>query len=374
MTVLLTLLAALGARNRLANLFAAESAVGEPTGGPASGGVKGHESRRTDVPASDKTKPTSLPVSGVVVEREPFVLSVQGTGRTQSLRRAQLSLRVAERVATVHVRAGDFVRTGQPLVELDRRPFEIALEEALARVANAEIDFEMQLFGDEDVPEEKRAKVAHRSGLTEARQQLERAQLDLDGTILRAPFDGAVAEVLVTPGERLQSNQSLVTVVDLDRLRLPVEVLENDFGRLEPGASASIRLPALPDLDVRGEIVSLAPELDTERGTGIAYIEIDNPDGRIKPGMYAEVRIDAEVLDDRIAVPREAVLERDRRLLVFRAHDGRAEWTYVETGVETDEGIEIRSGLAPGDTVLVDGHLTLAHGAPLKVRLQRSGL
>ena len=70
-----------------------------------------------------------------------------------------------------------------------------------------------------------------------------------------------------------------------------------------------------------------------------------------------------------MAVPRPAVLERSRRLLVFVARGGRAEWSYVETGLESDGEIEITSGVAPGDTILVDGHLTLAHGAPVRVTL-----
>jgi multidrug efflux pump subunit AcrA (membrane-fusion protein) len=85
--------------------------------------------------------------------------------------------------------------------------------------------------------------------------------------------------------------------------------------------------------------------------------------------MYADVAIEGAQIADRLVVPRRAVLERDRKLLVFRASKGRAEWQYVTTGLESDEAIEITSGLSPGDTVLVGGHLTLAHGAPVTVTI-----
>ena len=71
----------------------------------------------------------------------------------------------------------------------------------------------------------------------------------------------------------------------------------------------------------------------------------------------------------RLAVPRSALLERDRRLLVFLARGGHARWSYVQTGMESEKLIEITAGIAPGDTVLVGGHLTLAHGAPVRLRL-----
>jgi multidrug efflux pump subunit AcrA (membrane-fusion protein) len=86
--------------------------------------------------------------------------------------------------------------------------------------------------------------------------------------------------------------------------------------------------------------------------------------------MYAELEIAGDVHGDRIGVPRSAVLERDQRLLVFRAAGGRAEWQYVETGLESRDLVEITSGVAEGDTVLTGGHLTMAHGAPVQVRVR----
>ena len=73
--------------------------------------------------------------------------------------------------------------------------------------------------------------------------------------------------------------------------------------------------------------------------------------------------------DGRVVVPRRAVLERDRKLLVFRSRGGRAEWQYVDIGEGTDRLVEITRGVSPGDTVLVDGHFTIAHGAPVRVSL-----
>ena len=99
-------------------------------------------------------------------------------------------------------------------------------------------------------------------------------------------------------------------------------------------------------------------------------VELPNEDGALRPGMYAELEIDGISHADRLAVPRASVIERDRKTLVFRASDGRAEWQYVDLGLESRDFVEITKGLSPADTVLVDGHLTLAHGAPVKVKVQ----
>jgi RND family efflux transporter MFP subunit len=204
-----------------------------------------------------------------------------------------------------------------------------------------------------------------------ARQQLARAEHDLSETRLLAPFAGEVAAVQARVGQRTQANAPLVSLVALEVIRVPAEVLESDFGRLRTGAQARLRFPALPGETFEGKIAALSPRLDPQRGTGIAWVQLPNPQGRIRPGMYADVEIDADVFQGRLSVPRDAVLERDRRLLVFRTKGERAEWQYVQTGLENDARIEITSGLAEGDTVLVEGHLTLAHGARVDVSLRR---
>ncbi len=317
----------------------------------------------------DAPRAASLAVAGVVVQSEPFVLTARATGRAEALQRAQLACRVGECVTAVHVHEGQRVRRGELLVELDPRSFEMALREAEARLASARIDFSALAFNDSVASLEKRDRMAARTGVTEAEQRVARAQMDLDATRITAPFDGEIVSRAVNVGERAQPERPLVTLVDRSRIRVPAEVLEASFAHLSPGAKASVRFPALGGTRFEGRITALAPELDTARGTGIAYVEIANNEGRIKPGMYCEVEIEAARFDSRLAVPRAAVLERSRRLLVFVARHGRAEWAYVDTGLETDDRIEITSGIAPGDTVLVDGHLTLAHGAPVSVSL-----
>ncbi len=345
------------------------NAGAEPAGGSDSPDRATDGSRET---SSGRSRP--LPVAGFEVSLGPFVLSVRASGRAEAPRRVELSARVGERVASVSVTEGDRVRRGDELLALDARPYELAQREAAARKANAEVDYQMRVLGDTAAVDSEGAltranAAANRAGLTEAQLQLERAELDLASTRLRAPFDGVVASVDAVVGQNVSPNEPVVTIVDLATIRIPAEVLESDFGHLVPGAPARVRFAAFPDDTFTATVTALSPECDPESGTGVAYIELPNVDGRIRPGMYAEVEIEAARHEDRLAVPRRAILERDRKLLVFRASKGRAEWQYVSTGLENEHEVEVTEGLAPGDTVLVDGHFTIAHGAPVKVTL-----
>ncbi|MCA9751436.1 MAG: efflux RND transporter periplasmic adaptor subunit [Gemmatimonadetes bacterium] len=311
-----------------------------------------------------------LPVEGYVVERGDFVEDVRATGRAEADRRAELSCAVGGVVTGVDVAEGDRVRRGQALLTLDPRTFEIARDQARARLARALSDFDLLGLADSTLSAERRRLIEDRNGITEARAALARAEYDLAQCTLRAPFDGEIGDVRVVVGEWADAARPALTLVASRPARLRVEVLEADFGRLHAGAPAVARFPAYPGETFAGTIDALEPELDPERGTGFARVVLPNGDGRVRPGMYADVEIAAVSHADRLAVPREALLERDRRLLVFRATDGRAEWQYVETGLESRTLVEITSGLSPGDTVLVDGHQTLAHAAPVKVRLR----
>jgi len=342
-----------------------ESADAAGGGDPA--GVTGDQP-----PAEEaaKSRLAPLPVEGVVVRSGPFVELVRATGRAEADRRAELALAVSGTVLEVFVREGDRVRAGDPLIRLDPRPFGIARDEARARLAKAESDFGLIGLTDSTLTAERLRLIEDRTGVTEARAGLARAELDLEQATLLAPFAGEIASVEAEIGERAPAERALVTLVASRPVRVRAEVLESDFGRLARGAQVTLRFPAFPGEAFTGTVDALDPDIDPDRGTGIAFVELPNEDGRIRPGMYADLTIAGSLHADRLQVPREAVLERDRRLLVFRATDGRAEWQYVETGLETRELVEITSGLAPGDTVLVDGHLTLAHAAPVRVKLR----
>lgn len=200
---------------------------------------------------------TRLQVRGEVVERGDFVVTVQGTGRIEAIQRAELSSRVGERVMQVLVREGDVVKRGQPLIELDPAPFDLSWREAQARQQAAKLDFDAALFADTNPSEERRARIAHRTRLTVAEQQLARAQLDRDAATLRAPFDGEVVSVTAAVGERIPAERPLVTLVDRHRVLLAAEVLETDFASLRKGAVATVTLPAFPSAKFEGRVSAL---------------------------------------------------------------------------------------------------------------------
>ncbi|MGH7584529.1 MAG: efflux RND transporter periplasmic adaptor subunit, partial [Gemmatimonadales bacterium] len=210
-----------------------------------------------------------------------------------------------------------------------------------------------------------------------AQVQLDKARLALDHAVITAPFDGMIESLSVAPGDQVSSG-AVVQIVDMKNLRVEAEVLEHDIPLLRIGGEAIVTVAAFPDKPVHGTIAAILPLVDSATRAGRAIIRIPG-NGELRPGMYADVQLEAARLPNRIIVPARAVIERDNRPLVFVARNGIAEWVYVNTGRTNGRETEIlpdsASGvipLKPGDMVITDGQITLTHQAPIKLTPKRS--
>jgi RND family efflux transporter MFP subunit len=327
-------------------------------------------------PATAFATDVAIAVEGAEVVRGDLVLSVTAAGQAEAWRRTRLTAEVSGRVARVPVREADRVARGAVVLAIDPVDYALALEEAEARRARAEADYrERTLFDqglDADVRAERERAARIRSGLDEVELAVRKARLDLERTRVRTPFAGRIASLNVVAGQLVRGGDELMTLVDLDPLRVQARVLEGELAHLAPGARARVRFSAFPDLDFAGVIETINPLVEEQTRTARVTVLVPNPDGRILPGMYARVELEARRIPDRVLVPRAAILERDRRAMLFVHEDGRAKWRYVTTGLENEHVVEIREHpdtdmVRPGEVVLTAGHFTLTHDAAVRV-------
>ncbi|HEX2869068.1 MAG TPA: efflux RND transporter periplasmic adaptor subunit [Ignavibacteriales bacterium] len=214
---------------------------------------------------------------------------------------------------------------------------------------------------------EKEKLIENKSGLTTARNSFEHAQLSLNYTRIVAPFCGAIADFNLTRGQRINAGDKLFKLLDVSRIKIDVGVLENDIPFVKLSEKAEVKFPSLPEEAFYGKVIYINPSINAETKTCRVTIEIGNNTGSVKPGMYASVKLNSHILKDRTIIPREALLVRDRKELVFIKEGEFAQWRYVETGQQNDKFVEIIKGIDPGDKVIVDGHYNLAHGSKIKV-------
>ncbi len=315
---------------------------------------------------------TAQRVRGAVVVRDTLWIKVTGEGRASAFRQARLSAMVEGQLTELPVRENEAVRGGALLAGVDTTEYALEALAAAAALSKARVDYEARILagaGVQDEGDRARREALARDvvGLPQAEVEHQRALLRLEKTRVAAPFEGRVADLKVVAGQYVRPGDELLTLVDIDPIKVEVEVLGTEAVHLEEGRRTEVRFNAFPDTVFRGLVRTINPVVDPERRTVRVTIHLDNPSGRIKPGMFAEAVIEARQLPDRILVPVAALLERPNGEIIFVLEDGRSKWRYVTRGQENDDFVELLEGedawAAPGEIVLIDGHHYLPHDA-----------
>ena len=200
------------------------------------------------------------------------------------------------------VRPGDRVKKGQALIQVDPRPLDLAVQDAEARLAQAQL----QLL-DNTVPDsivsgkaitgERLRNAEIRSGLEVERVDLEQRKYDRERATIAAPFDGVMDDVNVAAGDRISAGEEVAKIVDLEHLRIEASVLEHDLPLIRVGGEALITVAAMPDQSGHGRIAAILPLVDSVTRAGRAVIRAGG-DGMLRPGMYADVRLEATRLPE----------------------------------------------------------------------------
>jgi len=222
------------------------------------------------------------------------------------------------------------------------------------------------------------ARAAHQAAVASARNllaevtareaTLNRATRDLQDAVIRAPFDGVVAERLVSPGQFVRVQTPVMRLVRLDPLRLTAEVPERFAPAIRVGHTLSLRVDAFPDRAVEGRVTRISPDVNLKSRAFAIEGEVPNPDGALKPGTFARVRIVTDRVDRILALPVTAVQTRYGRSVIFTVKDRKAKETEVKLGDRIGANVEVLQGLEAGDTIVSDGVEALSDGLAVAPR------
>jgi len=289
--------------------------------------------------------------------------------------------RVPGRIVKVDASLGDRVKPGQALAMLDSIELGEARSSYLqaaseAAVAQAGLARAQRLNADNIIPEKDylRARAEHekaRASLHAAADTLRMMGVipeKLSGSVfpLTAPFAGTVIEKKAVRGELAQPDTSLFTVADLSTLWIEADLFEKDLGKVRIGAHATVTLTAYPGEVFTGRLTYISSTMDKETRTVKARVEVPNPDGRLKPEMFATVAIDTGGSVKALRVPEDAVLLMQGQSTVFVAERGGFEPRAVEVGERAQGYAVLKSGVAAGERVVARGAYAL------KARLLKS--
>lgn len=274
---------------------------------------------------------------------------------------------VSGQVTKIRVMEGQKVRKGQVLVEIDDRDY----RSRLARI-EANYDLIKQEYNRYLSLAEKKITAQNILDEIEARlkdvtAQRKEAQLALSRTHIASPIDGRLNQISPTRGHLLKIGDRVAQILNLDTVKVTVGVPESDVAAFFDLEEATVSIEALGDLRVTGKKLFLSYQPRSLARLYDLELVVPNPDGRIRPGMFARVELVKAVFDNALVVPLYAVIAQNDERFVFVANDGHAKKRPVSLGVLTGWQVQITSGLAAGDRVVVVGHRLLDEGHAIEV-------
>ena len=333
---------------------------------------------------------------------------LQATGYVVARRQATISAQIIGTLTEVSVDEGAHVKQGQVLARLDPTAYQAQLDSATAQYAAAQagvVKARATLQQDRANAARMDAVVARgyvskqdaqqantlvdtdKAGLDAeikqaqaAKDQVRAAQVNVDFTIIRAPFDGVVTDKAAEVGEIVSPYTSggggiaggLATIVDMNSLEVDVDVNEAYISRVVPGMPVEAVLDAYPDWKIPAHVIAIIPSADKSKATVKVRIALDQKDPRIIPQMGVRVSFLEKKDANRkplpgVLVPKSAIVQRDGKDVVFVVKDGRAERTPVTTGADFSDMKQVTQGLSAGAEVVTTPSADLKDGEKVRV-------
>jgi membrane fusion protein (multidrug efflux system) len=295
-------------------------------------------------------------VGGLLAD-ETVVLRPEIDGRIQSLDFAE----------------GQKVTRGQVLVALDPTEYQAEVAEKEAALALSQLKFSRvrdlqgrKVMSRQDYDEAEAALKVARAALALSRARLAKATL-------RAPFAGVLGLRRVSPGDYVAAGKDLVDLQAIDPIKVDLQVPERQVSAIRTGLAITVRVDAYPGRDYPGTVYAVDPALDTGTRSVRLRARVPNPEGELRPGMFARGRVVISERPEALWVPEGSLLTQGERLYVYRAIDGKARLSEVEVGLRAPGEVEVTAGLTKGDVVIAEGQTKLRDGAAVVAAAEEQG-
>ncbi len=308
----------------------------------------------------------TLGVKTAAVELRTVDAAVRASGRIELDERTQVVVapRFEGWIERLHVNAvGDPVKKGQPLFttyspELQSTGEELRIAERLAQAS----------AGHDPLASESARRLAE---ATRARlRNLQVAGQAGPRQVFHAPVSGVVLEKAAIEGGRFMPGEALFRIADLSRVWIIADVFEQDLARVQVGQAAQVTLDAWPGRSFEARVAYLYPTLDAATRSTRVRLELDNPEGLLRPGMFAQVALAAGDASPKTVVPGSAIIDDgERRVVLLALGEGRFKPQPVKLGARGRDVVEVLDGVAAGDRVVVSANFLIDSESQLKAAL-----
>ena len=328
----------------------------------AVGGCGKRGDAATDGKGPGKGGDRPVTVTTEIVRAQPFADTLQALGTVKARESVTITASVSEKVQAVHFDSGDVVRAGAPLVTLSGQAEQAQLREAEAAAKEAANLYDRQASLASQQLIARSQLEAQRATRDAAGARVAQVRAQLGDRVIRAPFAGVLGLRQVSAGALVTPGTVITTLDDLSTVFADFPVPETQLAQVAPGQALSGTAAAYAGRRFDGTVATVDARVDPTTRAVTVRGRFANPDGALKPGMLMRVDL-ARAERPALLVPEIAVVQVGTESYVFRVKDGLAERADVGLGARVGGKVEVVSGLAAGDRIVVDGTGKLRPGA-----------
>jgi membrane fusion protein, multidrug efflux system len=332
----------------------------------------------------------SFPVVVAPVAAANVEYTISAVGSVEAFERVQLTARIAGAVERVRFREGETVKKGQVLVEIDPARYTVAvrsakasLEKALAAQGEAKAGLDRRevagaedagVFSAEELQTWRSRARSSGAAVAEAQAMVDTAAINLRDAFIRAPVEGKIQTRTVETGQYVQPGAILATLIQRDPLLLRFQVPEADAERLKEGMIARFKVRSDPR-PFTSKITQVADAADMTTRMVIVTAEIDDAmKQELRPGAFAEVTVPVGESSGAPVIPQTAVRPSEKGFLAYVVENGAAVERVLELGLRTADGhVEVKSGVKPGEILVIRGAEALRDGVPVRAAPEGAG-
>lgn len=309
----------------------------------------------------------TIPVEAGKAERGSVSAYYSTTATLEAEDEADVVAKTNGIIREIFVEEGKYVTAGTPLLQLDDTQYKLEVERADANVKRLESDFNRNktMFEQNMVSAEvfDRAKYEYES----QKATLELAKLNLEYTTVRAPISGVVSERMVRTGNMVVPNQAVFRVTTMDPLKAILHLPEHEMQKIKAGQPVLMEIDAVPGVTFQGSVERVSPVVDRATGTFRVVALVRDQQNRLKPGMFARVRVVYDTRNETLVIPKLAVINDGGRNSVFVVNDSLVQKRSVTLGYANGTKVEVINGLLDGDVVITVGHNSLRDSTRVEI-------
>ncbi len=312
-------------------------------------------------------KQNSVMVEVASVTQQTIPIEVHAIGDLSAANNIQLTAEIAGQVADILVQDGMWVKKGMPIIQLDDKVQKAKLASTKAALLYSQTDYDRKrLLGKQGAIAQQAIDQAL-ADLQEKKAMAEESQVTVDKMKLVAPFDGALGQIKVSPGDYVTVGQALVPLTDIEHLHIEYSVPEKYLSQLKLGQSIKVTTSAYPNREFIGKIAYISPTINAEDRTISLYADVANGEHLLTAGLFVNVVHELGVEKNAIVLPAASLMPTIDGEQVFKIVNNKAVAVPIKIVQRSQNQVQVLSSLKAGDQVVIAGQQKLKEGLAVNV-------